>query len=120
LNGALSAVVPATMETVRAVIVALLPVHTRDDVAYRSALLDWVPTAMSARVRGEDPPAMPERPPLAEVVSEPPLRAKATHVSPGGIVDAEIVDDDDPDEDLPGDAELLADIERLRAMVAAG
>jgi hypothetical protein len=117
VDSAAQLVVAAAMGCAQDLITLLLPLRDRADVSYRDALRLVARDRMAAAVRGEPLPPWPERPPLAEIVSEPPVRRGQQ--GRGDVVDAELVDDD-PDTDEPGDAELLADIERLRAMVAAG
>jgi hypothetical protein len=99
-----------TLDVLAAALSALLPVHNAHDVQHRQAWFDWSRDALVAKARGDASlPAVPAVA-VAEIAWQP--AAKANHGSPD-VVDVDIVDDGDIDEDLPGDAELIAEWERL-------
>jgi hypothetical protein len=87
----------------------------------RDYALDWL-KARVMQLFGEEGVVFPTPPPrplvehgqaveVPSMTSWRPARPKADDV-----VDAELADDDDPDEDLPGDDELVADVIRLREL----
>jgi hypothetical protein len=122
LDDALSAVVPAVMATMADVVAEATGQRTSDDVAWRKAILDWLAPAMRARVAGDVALPMPKR---AEVVDAEVIRQGRHDQGPQwrtSVVDVEVIADeeadDDPDTDEPGDAELVAEVERLRRVVA--
>jgi hypothetical protein len=115
----------AVMGMASALVSALWPLKTPADVAYQDALLRWVQDAMRAQFAGESLPDLPESPaPFVDAREAQPGRATQEpgwrFRTVGDVQDQEqddTVPDDDPDEDLPGDAELIARVERLRLAV---
>jgi hypothetical protein len=81
------------------------------DPPWRHVLRTWCLTALQAALTGREPPAIPERPPLPELPPMARSRPASGNVDEAAdTVDAEVLD---PDEDLPGDAELISEYQAL-------